>query len=154
MDVCWSEKLNMQVICPPRNTDKENNLNDFLVQRNLNIGIQPKQYIQVYSQAVEEYWACWKTITETLIFCRSSPIFVHVQLLPKFLYLQYSHPDIIQTVKDIKEKFSSSSWFIVSLESCLMFLMNSAIHYKQLSSVDFSRLKQTSRDHFKLWIEW
>lgn len=40
----------MQVICPPRNTDKENNLNDFLVQRNLNtcIGIQPKQYIQVY----------------------------------------------------------------------------------------------------------
>lgn len=48
----------MQVICPPRNTDKENNLNDFLVQRNLNIGIQPKQYIQLYSQAVEEYWAC------------------------------------------------------------------------------------------------
>lgn len=76
MDVCWSEKLNMQVICPPRNTDKENHLNDFLVQRNLNIGIQPKQYIQLAILAVEEYWACWKTITDTLIFCRSSPIFL------------------------------------------------------------------------------
>lgn len=43
---------------PAKEHRQENNLNDFLVQRNLNIGIQPKQYIQLAILAVEEYWAC------------------------------------------------------------------------------------------------